>query len=154
MEHIETGATGSGSGDVGAGMDGQLPENAGKIERLARETRGLIDDMKDWVDLKMQLVQLEMEERVEQKLNQALLGVILAVVAFLALVFGLTALALGLGGWLGHDAWGFLIVTVLLVLVALALRMMNPRLVKMHEEDTASKEAPHPATQSLTQTHP
>ncbi|WP_456425121.1 phage holin family protein [Rhodocaloribacter sp.] len=151
MEHTDPRPTLS---DGAPGPERQLPDGANKVERLARETRGLIDDVKDWVDLKIQLVQMEVEERVEQKLNQALLGAMLVVVAFLALVFALTALALGLGSWLGHDAWGFLAVTGLLALVAVALRLLKPRMVRMRDEKRPSKDGKPSASQALTKTNP
>ncbi len=151
MEHTDPRPTLS---DGAPGPGRALPEGANKVERLARETRGLIDDVKDWVDLKIQLVQIEMEERLERKLNQALLGVILAVVAFLALVFALTALALGLGSWLGHDAWGFLAVTGLLALVAVALRLLKPRMVKMRDEEPPARDQTPPAAPALTKKNP
>ena len=151
MEHTDPLPTLS---DGETGPERRLPDDANKVERLARETRGLIDDVKDWVDLKIQLVQMEVEERVERKLNQALLGVMLAVVAFLALVFALTAVALGLGSWLGHDAWGFLAVTGLLALVAAALRLLKPRMVKMRDEKPPPKDGKPPDSQALTKTKP
>jgi hypothetical protein len=40
------------------------------------------------------------------------------VTAAVALLFLLTALAFGLGAWLGHPAWGFLIVAGVLFLIA------------------------------------
>lgn len=74
---------------------------------------------------------MELEERVEAKANQIVLGVIVGGIALLAVVFGLTALALGIGAWLGHAGWGFLVVTGLLVLLAVVIRAAQPELVQV-----------------------
>ncbi|QXD16092.1 phage holin family protein [Rhodocaloribacter litoris] len=117
----------------GAGPERQLPSDATRLERIALHTRGLVEDVKEWVDLKIQLVQVQIEERIEERLNRAALGVVLGVVVLLALVFALTAAALGLGAWLGHSAWGFLVVAGVLLVVAGLLRAVRPRLVKVRE---------------------
>jgi len=38
----------------------------GKIERLAEETRALVDDLADWVELKITLTRLEIEEQLNE----------------------------------------------------------------------------------------
>lgn len=103
----------------------------GKAQRLARHTQGLIDDLKTWVDLRIELAQMELEDRVEAKVNEIALGVALGGIVLLAVVFGLVTLALGLGAWLGHPAWGFLIVTALLGLLAVVLRAARPEFVQV-----------------------
>lgn len=101
----------------------------GKVQRLAAHTEGLVDDLKQWVDLRIELARIEVEERVEAQANQVVLGILLAGIGLLAVVFGLVTLALGLGAWLGHPAWGFLAVTGLLILLAVLLRAAQPELV-------------------------
>ncbi len=112
--------------------DGPLaPVSGNKAQRLAQHTQRLVDNLKRWVDLRIELAQLELEERVEAKVNEIALGVIVGGIMLLAVVFGLTALALGIGAWLGHAGWGFLIVTVLLVLLAGVLRAARPEFVQV-----------------------
>ncbi len=110
--------------------EGPASRQSPKVERITRQARGLVEDVKEWVDLRVQLVQLEIEERIEAKVNQVVLGGVLAVILLLAGVFGLTALALAMGSWLGNDAWGFLIVAALLVLLAAGLWAAKPRVLK------------------------
>ena len=121
------------------GPDRQLPSGANKVERIAQHTKGLVSDLTEWVELKMELVQLEVEEKVEQKINQAVVGGVLALMALLVLVFGLVALALGLGAWLGHPAWGFLMVTILLALITVILLKLRPRLIQIGKPSSTDR---------------
>jgi fatty acid desaturase len=90
-----------------------------------------VDDVKSWVDLKMQLTQLEVEARVEDKVNEATAGVLIAIIAALALVFLLIAAAIAIGNWLGNAVWGFLIVAAGLVVLTLVTWAAKPRLVRL-----------------------
>ena len=105
-------------------------EEGGRIDRIADQTRGLIDDIKDWIDLKVQLVQLDLEERFESMANQILATIIVIVLAFITILFALIAGSLALGNWLGDPLWGFLIVTGLLALITLIVHIRQPRIVK------------------------
>lgn len=109
----------------------QLPSGNTKLTRITQHTRGLVEDLTSWVELRIQLAQIELEERIEAKANQLALNAVLGVVAGLAGLFALLTLAFALGAWLGHPAWGFLIVTVLLGLLLVILRAARPRLVKI-----------------------
>ena len=91
---------------------------AKKVERIAQQSKGLIDDVKDWIDLKITLVELEIREKVKARQEDAITYALVGFLAVLALVFLLITVALGLGAWLGHPAWGFLIVTGILAGVA------------------------------------
>ncbi len=112
--------------DVDAGT------GTGKIQRLSRQTRSLVDDVKSWVELKMTLTQMEIEEKVDEKVNEAVNGAVIAAMFFMAAFFGLTAAALGLGHLLGHPAWGFLIVMALMLIGALILRAAKPKIVAIN----------------------
>lgn len=114
--------------------DRQLPDGRSKVQRVSQHTRGLVDDVKAWVELKLKQTQLDIEESVEAKIRQAAIGAVLGLLALLALVFGLTAFSLGVGEWLGHPAWGYLVTTVLLLVVAGILRALQPRLTQVHRQ--------------------
>ncbi len=119
--------------------DAPLTQVSGnKAQRLAQHTQQLVEDLKTWVDLRIELAQVELKERVESKANEIALAITLAVIAFLAALFGLTTMALGLGAWLGHPAWGFLLVTVLLILLAVVLRAARPEFVEVGGRGAAS----------------
>ncbi|MEM1095014.1 MAG: phage holin family protein [Bacteroidota bacterium] len=106
----------------------KTPDN--KVTRITEHTRGLVDDVKEWVELRIQLAKLEVAHEVNQRKTQAVVGVTAAVVALFAVVLLLVAASLGLGAWLGHPAWGFLAMGILLLLIAAFLgavmRNMGP----------------------------
>jgi hypothetical protein len=101
----------------------------GKLGRIAGHTQGLVEDLREWIDLRIDLAILEMEERVDTLRNEVALGITLAFFGFFAAMFVFTTAALGLGWLLGHPFWGFLIVTVLLLMVVAALASARPDLV-------------------------
>lgn len=105
-------------------------DSPGRMDRIADNTRGLIEDVKEWIDLKVQLVQLDLEEKIETLANQVLSTFLVIVLAAVTALFILVAGAFGLGQWLGHPAWGFLSVSGLLALVTILIHFRHPRLVK------------------------
>jgi len=93
----------------------RLYSGASKIDRLTQHTLELKDDLMAWVDLKIKSVKLELQEKLdEQKKTIAIFGVV-AVLGIYGLTFLLVTIALFIGWALGHPAWGFLIVTVVLL---------------------------------------
>lgn len=101
----------------------------GKIRRIADQTQGLLTDLRTWIDLRLDLAILEVEERLDELRNDIALGVTLAFFGFFAALFGLTTVALGLGWLLGRPFWGFLAVSIALILVVVALQSARPALV-------------------------
>lgn len=101
----------------------------GKLGRIAGHTQGLVEDLREWIDLRIDLAILEMEERVDRLRNEVALGLTLAFFGFFAAMFVLTTTAIGLGWLLGHPFWGFLIVTIVLLLVVAALARARPDLL-------------------------
>ena len=98
-----------------------FPNSVKKVERIAQQSKGLFDDVKDWIDLKIKLTELEIREKIKERQSDVIAGVVIGVFLVIAVVFGLVAAALGLGAWLGHPAWGFLVVTGLLLTIALVV---------------------------------
>lgn len=119
--------------------DHQLPSGANKVERIAQHTRGLVDDLTAWVDLKLKHTQLEVEEKVQRKIADVVVKVIPLVVFALCGLFLLVTIALGLGWWLGHPFWGFLIVTAGLGLTGLLLRRAAPSLKRRMTPDARAR---------------
>ncbi len=109
----------------------------GPVARLAAHTQGLVDDLKTWVDLRLDMVVLEVEEKVDDLQNKIALGILLAGLGLFAAFFGLAALALGLtwasqalfGGPLApHLFVGFALVTLVLAVAAAILAKAKPAL--------------------------
>lgn len=93
-----------------------LPGGRNKVERLSAQTRGLAEDMKSWVELRIKLLQAEIQDRIQSKVNESIIKIAPALAAALTGLFALVTIALFLGWWLGHPAWGYLVVTALLAL--------------------------------------
>jgi len=101
----------------------------GKIQRIARLLQSLIEDMREWIDLRLDLALLEVEEQVEDVRNELALTAVLIVTGLFAGLFVLTTIALGVGWALGRAFWGFLIVSALLVLVVTLTATVRPDLM-------------------------
>jgi len=113
--------------------DGEGPpvdrSQKGKLGRIAGHTQGLVADLREWIDLRIDLALLDVEEKVDAIRNEIALGLTLAFFGFFAALFVFTTTALGLGWLLGHPFWGFLIVSGSLVLLVAALATARPDLL-------------------------
>ncbi|NNE34418.1 MAG: hypothetical protein HKN13_04240 [Rhodothermales bacterium] len=102
-------------------------ETPGKVKRIADDTRGLVDDVKTWVDLRLQLTQLE----IEGQINQASAKGIVAIVAIVAVLFALAGIALLIGDLTGRSYLGFFAVAGVLFLITLIVWMAKPQFVRI-----------------------
>ena len=122
----------------------------GKVHRIGSETRGLLEDFTSWVELRLRLVQLDVQDYIRQKIDEATLKAALVIAGLVSGLFMLITLALFAGWALGHPAWGFLAVTGLLLLWTGILYVRN-RQVRARKPDSAdlsrlSEEAPRTAS--------
>lgn len=115
----------------------RLPSGRNKVGRISEQTKGLFDDFTSWVELRLKLFQADIQEKVEKKVDAIVIKVAPLVSAAIAGFFGLLTLALFLGWWLGHPAWGFLCVTLLFVLATGALVVRKNRLEKKTEQEAS-----------------
>ena len=111
---------------------------AGKIRRVSREARGLVEDVKAWVELRMTLTQMDVEDRIDSRINRAVTGALVAAIGLLGLTFMLVAAALALGTLLGHRGWGFLLVGGILAVISLVLMAVKPRVVSISTNNSKS----------------
>lgn len=121
------------------------------MERIAGHAQGVVADLRRWVDLRVDLAVMDLEAKLDERLNAVVIGVILAVFGGLAAFFTLVTVALGLGWLLGHPFWGFLIVTIGLGATAAIVRARQPKLVrtKLYQEwQKAKKQAREEAAAS------
>lgn len=123
--------------NVEAHPERMLPSGHNKVERIGSQTRGLAEDVKSWVELRVKLMQAEIQEKVQSKINESIIKIAPVIAGALAGLFALVTIALFLGWWLGHPAWGYLIVTVVLLLVTGVLLARKNR----YEEKQKEKEA-------------
>lgn len=110
--------------------DRQLPPGGNKIQRISTQTQSLVQEMKRWIDLRITLTKLEIRQEIEARQTEIKLLAATAIFGALGGFFMLVTIALALGALLGHPAWGFLIVTVLLLGMAGILLAVRPGLVK------------------------
>lgn len=103
----------------GAETNVQEAQSKGKVGRVTDQISGLSEDVREWAELRLELLQTEVTEQVEYKIGQIKQGGTVAVIGAVLLLFVLVTLALGLGILFGDPFWGFLAVTGLLALVAL-----------------------------------
>ena len=150
--------------DRSSSSEGGPPSEAprrGKMGRIAGHTRGLVEDLRQWIDLRIDLAILEVEEQVDDLRNEVALGVTLAFLGFFAALFVFTTIALGLGWLLGHPFWGFLTVSVLLVLTLTALSKARPELlppsnlfeqIRGETDEPAEEDRPNREAQATVET--
>lgn len=115
----------------------RLPSGRNRVERISEHGKGLVSDLTSWVELRMKLAQVEIEEKIDERVNQAVSTALVAGVALLGVVFFLIALgmgasalliALGLSRPLSYFL-GFLLITLLLFGTAGVLQSMRPHFV-------------------------
>ena len=126
----------------------RLPAHRNKVERVTDHLAGLSEDLREWVELRIQLIRKEIEEKIEGRLSSvkglAIVGALAAVTA----LFGLVTLAIGIGAATGHYWIGFLSVFVVLVLFTwLAKRKFAPGAIRVeHEKATGKLKIAHEET--------
>lgn len=103
-----------------------LPPVGTRLDRIQEHTEALVDTVKDWAELRIKLAQTELEQKAQVKINQMVWArAVPLLLVGIAALFLLVTLALGLGWLLGHAFWGFLIVTVILVVSAGGVAYFN-----------------------------
>ena len=101
-----------------------------RVSSFANETRSLVADIKEWVDLRVRLVQLEIEERIETLANQLISLVAVTVLGLFAIMFLLMGLAVWIGNLLESPALGYVIVGSALALITTVIHLVRPRIMK------------------------
>jgi hypothetical protein len=111
---------------AGAPPENGRPENnlEGKAARMSGHARGLMGELTQWVDLKIQHAVAEVRAEVEAKGRRLAKDVAAGILAASGVLFVLIALALAIGAWLG-PIWGFAIVAMLLLGAAYVLFRTN-----------------------------
>lgn len=94
---------------------------------MTSETRGIVEDLREWTDLKVDLAVREINDSVDDAASQLALGITLAVLAFFTGLFGLTTAAIGIGWAMGHPFWGFLIVFAVLLAISAVVAIVTKR---------------------------
>ena len=98
--------------------------NPETLDKLSNHTKSLVEDLTSWFELKIQYIILDYQEQLTRKAKSYVIEGVALLVFGIASLFGLVALALWLSDLLGHSAWGFLIVAVMLSVIAVAARLI------------------------------
>ncbi|MCS7082715.1 MAG: phage holin family protein [Bacteroidetes bacterium] len=87
------------------------------LERVLLRLQELVRDLVDLMEARFELFRLDLAEQLAELIGRLLAWLLLLGLLALGLSFGLLALALWLGGLLGHAAWGFALVGAGLLLL-------------------------------------
>jgi hypothetical protein len=119
-------------------VDHRLPAHRGKVGRISDQLAGLSTDVREIVELRIELLKREVMEQVEGRISSVKGQALVAGLAALTAMFLLVAIALGIGMLLGHAFWGFLVVTgIFLVATLVAKRLFAPGAVHVeHDRET------------------
>lgn len=103
-----------------------LPPAGTRLDRIQEHTEALVDSVKDWAELRIKLAQTELEQKAQIKINQMVWARAVPLLLIgIAALFLLVTVALGIGWLLGRTFWGFLIVTVALIVAAGGIAYFN-----------------------------
>jgi uncharacterized membrane protein YqjE len=106
------------------------PGNESRLGAFSRETRGLVSDIKEWIELRVQLFQYEIEERIENATQKLISIAAVVIFALFALLFVLIGIAEAIGLWLENAAYGYLIVGLLMTVLTFIVNLSRPRFSK------------------------
>lgn|GEM_PF-5827894 len=121
----------------------QLPPHRTQVGRVADHLAALSQDMREWTELRIALVQRKVEgvvgivERVQHYAEAGKFFAPALLLGLIGLVFVFATLALGIGALIGQVWAGFLIVTLLLLGIAGVLVMLGMRSVREAQADAA-----------------
>lgn len=118
-------------------MDNELKRIKEKAERLKpgswawtklliRLAVKMVEDSRRMLEAKIEQTKREIKEQIETSINKAFAALVALTFFFIAFLFILIAASLGIGALIGHPAWGFLIVAVLLAVVGVIVLKTKP----------------------------
>ncbi|WP_412067453.1 phage holin family protein [Rubrivirga sp. IMCC43871] len=133
-----------------------LPPHQTKLDRVTGHVAALSEDLREWVELRIDLVKRQVEgvvgqlERVQHYLDAAAFFVPAALLAITAVLFLFVTVALGIGDLVGSLWGGFAITTVLLLAVAGLLGWVGMKKVKESQQLAMEAKRASAHAQSLT----
>jgi uncharacterized membrane protein YqjE len=97
------------------------------VDRILSDTKSLSEDVLEWLRLKVQLIQIEVHERIAEEVNAILSSIMVLSIIVIAMFLGLMALGLYIGELVGDDALGLAIVAAFAAIVALIMGRTQPQ---------------------------
>ncbi|WP_412062962.1 phage holin family protein [Rubrivirga sp. IMCC45206] len=133
-----------------------LPPHQTKLDRVTGHVAALSEDLREWVELRIDLVKRQVEgvvgqlERVQHYLDAAAFFVPAALLAITAVLFLFVTVALLIGDLVGSVWGGFAITTVLMLVVAGLLGWVGMKKVKESQQLAMEAKRASQNAQSLT----
>ncbi len=101
------------------------------MEKAFAKAEELADTIKEYVNTRIESVKLNVAEKSSVVIANVLAGMVLAVVFLFFIIFASTALAFGLGEWIGRTWAGFLIVGCLYLLAGIVVWYAREKIIRM-----------------------
>ena len=120
-----------------------LPPHQSKVERVTGHLAALSADLREWTELRIDLVKRQVEgiqgqiERLQHYLDSAVFFVLALGCGLAGLTFLFVALAFGIGALVGSLGAGFLITALLLLVAGAALGWVGVQRVRRAEKEAA-----------------
>lgn len=111
----------------------------GRIDRIVHETRQLGDDLAEWANLRLRLVQLDIQERIDEELDLVFSRVVVLAMVVIAVLMASFGIAFVLGDLLGEPWYGFAIMAVVYLVAAGIISQTRPRLAANFRSSWASE---------------
>lgn len=101
------------------------------MEKAFAKIEELADNVKEYVNTRIESAKLSIAEKSSAVIANVLAGMVLAVFFLFFIIFGSTALALGLGDWIGSTWAGFLIVAGLYLLGGIVAWTAREKIIRL-----------------------
>jgi uncharacterized membrane protein YqjE len=96
-------------------------QNASRLGRVVEQVRSISEDLVELVEMKVQLLQLRLEEQVENRINHLIGKAMVVVLAGMTVMFMLVSAAIALGYVFENHALGFLAIAAVTGVATLVL---------------------------------
>jgi high-affinity Fe2+/Pb2+ permease len=101
------------------------------MENTFAKVEELAETVKDYVNTRIESAKLSIAEKSSAVIANVIAGFVVAGVFIFFIVFGSTALAFGLGEWIGKTWAGFLIVAVLYLVIGIIVWFARVKLIQL-----------------------
>lgn len=101
------------------------------MEKAYAKIEELTDTVKEYINTRVESVKLTVAEKTSIVIANVVAGMAVAVVFLFFIIFAGTALAFGLGEWIGKTWAGFLIVASLYLLVGIVVWTAREKIIRL-----------------------
>lgn len=101
------------------------------MEKAFAKIEELADSIKDYVNTRIESAKLSVAEKSSMIIANVMAAMIAAVVFLFFIIFAGTALAFGLGEWIGRTWAGFLIVAGLYLLIGIIVWTAREKIIRL-----------------------